>query len=453
MYWSPGLQELGAEGLIAGEFDGHDGLDVIATYSSGESLGLAVKLSGAGGETWALLPASTEGSMQLRTGQWDSDAELEVLVGLPLHSAAAGQVGAAWVLDFSGQTTSPATLADLQVFAVEGVEPDTGFGTDIQLLDCNEATGVEVLVSQPGSSAKRTPPSVWALSETAEGVQTVGAWQISGEGTLPAFGLNLHITEQKQSPVLALSACESPYSPGLTCENKGVLMVLPAALCAGSMSVNLQSATATKLPQMPQGLHDFAEGSTELLRGLIWAAPTKKSMVDLETGTKQALTSTGDAGAFVQNIAEGVVQTWVASNGAVWQIAGLLQKGSVELEGAREHVLSAVTLGHRLVSAGDLNANGCEDVLSTSFAGDVLYWLPGCDAEAPDTGDTGKDTGRDTGEDTGEGPDDTGIDPCEQRFGWACAAAGPAPGAAPKGGLGMVLFSLVIWGRRREPSP
>jgi MYXO-CTERM domain-containing protein len=453
-YWSPGLEALGAAGLVAGEFDGHDGLDVIATYNNGEALGLAVKLSGAEGETWALLPATTEGSLQLRTGQWDSDAELEILVGLPLYSSNVGKVGAAWVLDFSGQITAPAALEDLQVFAVEGTDADTGFGTDIQLLDCNEAPGVEVLIAQPGAG-KRVPPSIWAMGGAGDAaVQAVGAWQLSGEGDLPAFGLNLHITEQKQSPVLALSACESPYSPGLTCQNRGVLMVLPADLCTGTMSINLQSATATNLPQIPQGLHDFAEGSTALLSGLVWAAPTKKSMVDLETGTKQALSSTGDAGAFVQNTAQGVVQTWVASSGAVWQIAGQLEKSDVEsVEGAREHVLSTSSIGQRLVSAGDRSGNGCEDVLSTSASGDALYLLPGCDAQVPDTGDTGRDTGKDTGgKDTGEGPSDTGEDPCEQSFGWACAVSAGPPGGAPKGALGLSLLSLVFCRRRREPS-
>ena len=441
--WSPGVEELGFEGFVVGEFDGHEGLDKVATYRSGESLGLVFSLSGSG-EDWALAPAVSEERMQLRTGQWDSDDELEILLGLPGHLGEAGQVGAAWVLDLSGQTTQPAFLEDLQVLALEGSEPDAGFGEDLQLFDCNEAAGVELLVSQPGGS-KPAPSAVWAFGRTADGLESVGVWNLSGEGSFPAFGLNLQILEKANEPYLALSACEAPFTPGMTCKNKGVLMLLPARFCSGAMSVNIQSATATKMPSMPQALHSFVEGSTELESGLVWASANKKSMVNLKTGIRQALSSTGDSGAFVQNASEGVAQTWVSSSGSVWQIPGVLEKGDVELvEGVREHVLSSASLGHRLANVGDINADGCEDVLSTSSAGDALYLLPGCDSEVPeDTGDTGEDTGK---EDTGHQLGDTGIRPCDEHFGWACSV----PGKKPKSGIGFALISFVFWRRRRK---
>ena len=218
------------------------------------------------------------------------------------------------------------------------------------------------------------------------------------------------------------------------------------------MSVNTESATATKLPGIPQGLHTFLDGSTDLLDGFVWAAPEKKSMVNLDNGTKQALTSIGDSGAFVQNLTESVPQSWVASSGSVWQLSGLLEKGSVESETTREHILASDALGQRLVVAGDVDGDGCDDVLSTSAEGLSLYLLRGCDSLNPDTGDTG-DTGKeDTGtepEDTGEGtePEDTG-EPCERSFGWGCASVG----TNRVSGFGIVFFSLIFWTRRQRNS-
>jgi len=453
-YWSTELESLGHAGLVSGEFDGHAGLDLVATYQNGDALGVAVNLSGAS-EIWTLVPTTSEFSLQLRTGQWDSDSELEVLVGLPVHTTEAGQVGAAWVLDFSGQTTAPDTLEELQVFTRVGAEVGTGFGTDLQLLDCNETTGVELLVSEPGAS-ERVMPTIWAFGETADGPDVVGSWQMKGDGN-PAFGLNLLAFERDQTSTLAASACEQPYQEGQTCEDHGLLMLLPADSCSGTMSINVESATSTNLPGMPQGLHPFLDGSTDLLDGFVWASPERKSMVNLANGTKQALTSIGDSGAFVQNLTESVPQSWVASSGSVWQIAGQLEKGSVESGTAREHELEADSLGQRLVVAGDVDGDGCDDVLSTSTVGQSLYLLRGCDPTNPDTGDTGDTGGGDTGggdtgakpEDTGDGPEpgDTGV-PCESTFGWGCASVGTSRVSR----FGIVFFSLIFWTRRQRKS-
>lgn len=446
-YWSTSLESLGHAGLLAGEFDGHSGLDIVATFQKGDTLGLAVKLSGAS-ESWSLVPATLESAMQLRSGQWDDDAELEVLVGVPGHLAEAGQVGGAWVLDFSGRTTMPELLEDLQVFSAVGTELGTGFGTDLQLLDCNEAEGIELLVSGPGA-AERVSPSVWAYSQTADGASVVGAWQMKAGGD-PAFGLSLLAFERGGSSTLAVAACEASYQEMQTCENEGVLILLPADLCAGTMFVNIQSTAATNLPRTPQALHSLVEGSTDLSDGIVWAAPEKKSMVNLSDGTKQALTTIGDTGAFVQNSSEGIPQSWMASSGSVWQSPGVLEKGSVESEAAREHVLATDLLGQRLVSAGDVDGDGCEDVLSTSKAGQSLYLLSGCEIINPDTGDTGpgEDTGpKDTGTVHPPEPEDTGL-PCESRFGWGCASVG----TRRTSGLGLVFFSLIFWTRRQRKS-
>jgi hypothetical protein len=445
-YWSTELESLGHTGLLAGEFDGHSGLDIVATFQNGDTLGLAVKLSGAS-ESWSLMPATSESSMQLRSGQWDSDPELEVLVGIPGHLTEAGQVGGAWVLDFSGRTTAPDILEDLQVFSTVGTEPGTGFGTDLQLLECNEADGIELIVSEPGAS-ERASPSVWAYSQAEDGASVVGSWQIKADGN-PALGLSLLAFEQAESSTLAVAACEDSYQEGQICENKGVLILLPADLCSGTMSVNIQSAAATKLPRTPQALHLFIEGSTDILNGIVWAAPEKKSMVDLSNGTKQALTSIGDSGSFVQNLSESVPQSWIASSGSVWQLPGILEKGSVESEEVREHVLTADSLGQRLAVAGDVDGDGCDDVLSTSTVGQSLYLLRGCDPLSPDTGDTGtEDTGTKP-EDTGDSPEpeDTGL-PCESTFGWGCASVG----TRRLNGFGLVFFSLIFWTRRQRKS-
>ena len=122
------------------------------------------------------------------------------------------------------------------------------------------------------------------------------------------------------------------------------------------------------------------------------------------------------------------------------------------------------TVGSNLALAGDLDADGCEDVLASAGDGNHVYMLSGCASEDPDTGDTGGpdtgdtakpdtgDTGRpDTGDtakpDTGDtGKPDTGEEPCRESFGWTCATASPA-----FGWNGVVLLSIVVfWTSRRR---
>ena len=80
--WSPGLPELGHKALVAGEFDGHAGLDWAASFQNGEGSGIALRLSGVG-EDWQISTEQVFTELHLSSANVDGDSEEELLVGLP----------------------------------------------------------------------------------------------------------------------------------------------------------------------------------------------------------------------------------------------------------------------------------------------------------------------------------------------------------------------------------
>ena len=430
VYWDPQVPHLGEQGLLSGEFDGHAGLDLVATYpQEGEGLGLVVQLSGAG-ETWILNPLSTEVSLKLREGQWDQDAELELLIGLPDHAGEGDLKGAAWVLDLSGKAERPESLEEWIVLSVSGTSTTAGFGTDLQLLDCNSAEGSELIVTSPSERGAQ----VRAYGEDADGQpQSLASWSLKGS---PAFGVALQTVVQGGESALAIAGCGGEGS----CESEGALYVVSANSCEENLSLAFDSALYNGLVGLPRGLHSGLSGSSSFSSSLVWAAPENKQLLDIEGGgAALSLSTQDDQGAFVQSLSEQNPQTWVVSNGQVWQIEGLLSEGEAEHTAHRSHSAQEVALGGSLVNAGDLDEDGCEDVLSTSATG-AVYLLLGCEEEETDTGDTGKDTGRDTGGDTG------GVEPCEESFGWSCSSTGPRG----FGNLSLFLVAMVFWASRRR---
>jgi hypothetical protein len=349
---------------------------------------------------------------------------LEVLLGLPSHGGE--ETGAAWVLDFSGQTALPAVLEDLIVFSVDGTNPGGGFGTDLQLLDCDEAVGKELAVSEPGASRGGQVVVFGRGSKEA-----LGLWTLKGTA---AFGVALLAFEQKGVPVLAVGACATAFGAPEACENDGALLVLPADSCGGSVAS--ENVLFSDLVGMPQSFHLPLEGSSPFGESLVWAAPGQKTLLDVEGGTSPlSLSSSNDQGAFAQSLSGDEAQSWMASSGAVWQIEGLLQAGDVEAGNSISHSLEGLGLGERLVAVDDLDEDGCGDVLSTASDGQALYFLRGCPEEKTDTGDTG-------GTDTGEKPDigDTGEEPCEESFGWACSTRGQSRSWGPSIFLMVLVF-------------
>ena len=451
-YWSPELSELGAEALIAGEFDGAAGLDVIASYREGDALGLAVLLSGSG-ETWTLTPELPISALKLRVAQWDADAEEEVLLGMPEHSSAGHEVGAVWVLDFSGVTTAPTTLESLQTFSVLGDEQDSAFGTDVQAVDCNTNSGPELLVSAPNA---RNGGKVVAIASSGDPV-ALAQWSPSRKQGV--FGVALGSLSTEQGPLLAVASCAS--STG-NCNGDGELYVLPISNCESTEFVEEGDALAGSLSARPKHLIELLEGSASEHPAILWSAAGVKSVLALGSGAQLATVATqNDQGAFVQS-SDDAVQNWMSSSGSVWQVSGALGSALGADPSHVVHQVDGVDLGLNLALAGDVDADGCGDILASASDGEHLYLLSGCASENPDTGDTGDTGNPDTGDtsdtgnpDTGDTskPDtgdsnspDTGEEPCQESFGWTCATASPV-----FGWNGLALLSIVFfWTSRRR---
>ena len=91
--WTPGVGQLGHEGLVSGEFDGHVGLDWAASYRDGQTSGIVFQLSGSE-QDWFLSTQEDLTGMRLKTGNWDADPEDEVLVGRRDEEVGGGHIGA-----------------------------------------------------------------------------------------------------------------------------------------------------------------------------------------------------------------------------------------------------------------------------------------------------------------------------------------------------------------------
>ncbi|MEC7242750.1 MAG: hypothetical protein VXW32_16070 [Myxococcota bacterium] len=438
--WTPGVGQLGHEGLVSGEFDGHLGLDWAASYRQGETSGIAFQLSGSE-QDWFLSTQEDLTGMRLKTGNWDSDPEDEVLVGLPHY----GSGGAAGVLDLGDLQELPEDWESAMAYWVESSEDAAQLGADLLLVDCVEGGNPELIVSAPQSRMNGT---VYAFSSESS-ASPVANWTVKWEGS-HRFGYALHgVQGSSNTSELLVASCDYDPDQQQSCASDGRLWRVSAATCDSPVSLDEGGAELSGLQPTPFALQslitDSAVGSS-----VLWSAPELKSALDLEE--RQVLFSvetSGDLGDVLQTQSEGLVESWLASSGKVWKVPGPLAQAVVEDSAHRNFETSAQDpLGLRLADAGDWESDGCADVLASSGAGESLWLLSGCESEQPDTGepvDTG--TGPDTGSpaDSGE-VEDTGEPPCEAEFGWRCAVSSPRwkPGFW---GLAVGLFCL---NRRRK---
>ena len=426
--WTPGVPNLGHQGLVSGEFDGHEGVDWAASYHSEASSGLVVHLSGTESD-WVLSTPELTQEIRLRTGNWDGDPELEILVGLPNH----GLGGAAGILDLSEAQELPEGLQEASTYWVESAESEAHFGADLTVLDCVEGGQPELIVSAPFSRMNGTVYSYSAeSSESPKGEWTV-KWESSHR-----FGYALEVVDSPASGLeLMVASCEVNPDTEEACVSDGKLWRVSGEACEGIVSLNATDAEVGGLQGVPTVLRALVGEST-----VMWSAPLIKTVLEGDPlGALGQLETFGDEGDFLQTQEKEGVQSWFSSSGRVWKIGGSLQGVEVESPSHRSFELEGQeALGLRLADAGDWDSDGCPDVLSSSLAGDSLWLLSGCEASPEDTGLSG---------DTGSSQEDTGDaeePPCESEFGWQCAAVSPAW----RPGVWSVLLGLFCLNRRRK---
>ena len=445
--WTPGVEQVGQQGLVSGEFDGHAGLDWAASYRSGDSFGLVLQLSGSD-QDWFLTTEEDLSGMRLKAGNWDGDSEDEILLGLPHYGAG----GAAGVLDLSEAQEAPLSLEEAVAYWVEDAEDGAQSGTDVTLVDCVEGGRAELIVSAPQSRMNGT---VYAFSSES-GPTALGNWTVKWESS-HRFGFALQSVENEGLPSeLLVASCD--YDPDLeeSCASDGQIWQLSAEACNTSVSLDASGAELGGLSPTPMRLGKLTEESAGA-SAILWSAPESKTVVGLDpVEVLFAHETPGDAGDFFQTQEAGETQSWLASSGSVWKIPGFLGDIGVEDSAHRNFELDeGESLGIRFAGAGDWDADGCPDVLASSESGESLWLLSACEKEPEDTGQPsdsglGPDTGTpsDTGEvstDTGE-LGDTGEEPCASEFGWRCSASPPVW----RPGFWGLLLGAFCLNRRRK---
>ena len=446
VHWSPGYEDLGHRALVSGEFDGHAGLDWAASYRDGDASGIALRLSGAGAD-WQLVGQQSFVGLRLRSAQMDSDPEEELLVGLPDY----GGHGAVAVVDLSGRTTAPGSLEVEADYFFQASEASSSFGWDLVAADCSGDGNPELFVGAPQA---RGGGLVYTLSTASDGA--LGMWSLKASDG-GALGIALASIESGGVPGVAVGGCGSPLSESDACSSDGEVYWLSLSQCDELISLEQDDVRIDGLSGFPLELQGLQSGSSTTTPSLIWSAPGAKQVLDLESETVLFSVSTNaDTGTFLQTYNGQLSQSWMASSGTVWQVEGELSANPVESASHRNFGLSSESIGNRLASAGDLDGDGCEDVLSSSASGEHLWFLSGCEEEE-DTGETGQDTGE-TGQDTGETGQDTGETgdtsegddsaepPCEADFGWRCTVGA---GSSSSGFLAFVCGLFCLMKRRR----
>ena len=446
VFWTPGVAELGHQGLVSGEFDGHPGLDWVASYAASESTGLAMRLSGTE-EDWFVVPQEAVGTLRLRVGQWDDDSEEEVLIGLPDYGAG----GAVGILDLSSMLDGPSSVEDAASIWIEGAEAGASFGWDLMLSDCHSTSGAELLVSAPQS---RLDGTVYAFGTEGDAV-ALGNWTVKWT-TGNRFGMALSPFSTSGQSQMLVGSCDFDADTMEACASNGQIFQVSLEECESTVSLEDTQGVVGGLLGPPTRLLQLTEDSFGADSGVLWSTPGSKPAVSMtDPDLAFEVLSVMDSGAVLQNEEEGVTQTWVASSGKVWKIPGDLSATSVEATSNRMFEASTGDgLGLSLSWAGDQDEDGCDDLLSASSAGESLWLLGGCEPDPEDTGtpDTGTpDTGTpDTGTpDTGTpdtGTPDTGDDECQSDFGWRCAS-GPAKSQYA---LIWLLVGLICLNRRAK---
>lgn len=348
----------------------------------------------------------------------------ELLLGLPATDDGAGRFLALGAGALAG--------GDSYLAVLEAPGPGVGAAFAVRELDGDGVGDVIVTGWQAGQRG-----TGWELLSTAPFGSGEAIWRSTE--ALRGFGAGLALVDD----VAFIAVCEdlAGACDGLSgiVARSLIARVLPLA------TFDVGDMVAAGPGQVPVAFLAVPDVNGDGDQDLLWAGRTTKQWL---TTTGQALFSLGadGTGVAVRPRADGGQTVWVQDGDVVRVLAGPADGPAVD-HALDTYALAGQTLGVRLVAAGDLDGDGCDDAVASVRGGRSLYLLPGpCSFTVDDeTGDTGDTVVVDT--DTEDTEDTDTEAACVEHFGWSCD--GGAAVVLPW----MWLIGLAARRRAAHPSP
>ncbi len=424
LYWSsseaPAGSAVGTSGLAIGDFDGDGALDLAASVllTDGHT-GLLLNLSDSGEVFYDF--EFEDISVFLESLDIDDDGVDELMIRLPESDKGNGGVS---VLSVVGGVLFGTVLFDL-----DHDIPGGTFGAAAMAVDL-DADGVgEMLIGAPGSAVNTLYAYDYVPKRDLETNQFDAAWR--GDAGLPGVGAGvLPLHEQGE---LLVAVCEHDFTADCA-SGGGLIRVAMSTWQDGNQLLDPAGLTSVS-SEIPLHLLRLPGSQT-----VIWAGATEKTLISLDRlrGAHSALSAQG-SGVTVTTTPGGAGVLWVQDGDTVYAIRSPASGPAADQADA-SFQLHGQPLGDVLTAAGDLDGDGCEDVIA-SGGGMELYRLTGLCDVTTDTGtpDTGTpDSGTPDSGTPDSGTPDSGQ-PCEGGMGWSCGG---------QGGVALLLVGLLALRRR-----
>lgn len=452
---------IGRVALASGDFDRDGSLDIALTSGDGATESTLVFWLSSTASTITVALDGTGAVVRLLSVDRDGDGFEELIVGMP---TAGDDHGSVHVLGAIAPADDGQRIANIALVSISG---NTGsyLGADVASADLDGDGAHELLVAAPGASGA----GVFAGTATGsvDANDLVGRFKVAEGAGASTVGVT-------DGGFVVVGGCSVKDIASTTCADGGELRWWDASLwnqdntsdgSVGSASVDFMVRQIIPLDDFSFLAVGHSEANALSLTDIADATADQASFDTRNASAAGAVSSDADGDAL-----------YLLSQDTVVRLEPPYVDGDAGTLAVDDWAIAA----EHLVSSGDWNADGCDDVLASDASDGTVYALhavcapvdtggdsgdssvdsgdssvdsgdsdPDSDDSSAETGDSSVDSGTDTEPDSGGPTDSDGPVVCEPEFGWSCAGDDADRGAV---GIFLMLAGLGLLRRSRSPS-